>query len=98
MSATEHTRRYLAECYWPGVREETLAEKVARADAAVSQLRRQGHQIELRGTILVRTDETVFCLFDGQESDVRTAGELAGLPFERILESLWFEPRGSGGR
>ena len=93
MSA-ERTGSYLAECYWPGVSEAALAERVARADAAAAELRRQGRQVDLRGTILVRSDETVFCLFDGQESDVRAAGELAGMPFERILESLWLEPRG----
>jgi hypothetical protein len=90
--STERTPSYLLECYWPGVSEEALAETVARTDAAASRLRRQGRQVELRGTILVRTDETVFCLFDGQEPDVRAAGELGGMNFERVLESLWFEP------
>ncbi len=85
--------RYLAECYWPGVSEDALAETVALADAAASELRRQGRQVDLRGTILVRSDETVFCLFEGREADVRAAGELAGVRFERVLESLWL---GSG--
>jgi hypothetical protein len=86
------THSYIAEWYWPGVREAALSATVARADAVASQLRREGGQIDFRGTILVRTDETVFCLFDGRESDIRAAGELAGRPFERILESLWFAP------
>ena len=33
-------------------------------------------------------DETVFCLFDGEEADVRAVSEKAGVPFEPILESL----------
>jgi len=36
----------------------------------------------------VPADETVFCFFDGQEADVRAVSEKAGVPFERILESL----------
>lgn len=74
--------------------DEALAETVARADAAASELRRQGRPVDLRGTILVRSDEIVFCLFDGSEADVRAAGELAGVPFERVLESLWLDARG----
>jgi hypothetical protein len=90
--SAEPTRSYLVECYWPGVSEATLAETLARTDAAAAQLRRQGGHVDLRGTILVRADETVFCLFDGHEPDVRAAGELAGIRFERVLESLWIEP------
>jgi hypothetical protein len=36
----------------------------------------------------VPADETVFCLFDGLEDDVRTVSEHAGVPFERVLASL----------
>jgi hypothetical protein len=36
----------------------------------------------------VTADESVFCLFDGVESDVRAASEQAGVPFERVLESV----------
>ena len=92
MSEPEQTQSFLAELYRPGVREEALAERLARADEAALQLRGQGRRVDLRGTILVRTDETVFCLFDGREDDVRAAGELAGLSFARVLESLWFDP------
>lgn len=40
------------------------------------------------GSILVPADETVFCLFNGSEADVRAVNERAGVPFERVLESL----------
>ena len=46
-----------------------------------------------RGSILVPADETVFCLFDGVEADVRAVSEEAGMPFERILESLRIDGR-----
>ena len=92
--APNQTGSYLVEYYWPGVTDEALAQTVARADAAASELRRHGRRVDLRGTILVRSDEIVFCLFDGSEADVRAAGELAGVPFERVLESLWLDARG----
>jgi hypothetical protein len=86
----DRARGFLAECYWPGVREQTLSDTLARAERAVADLRRQGRDVDLRGTILISGDETVFCLFTGDEVDVRAAGELAGVPFERILETVWF--------
>ena len=81
---------YVAECYWPGVTQAALADALDRAEAASRELRRNGHDVTLRGAILLATDETVFCLFDGRETDIRAAGELAGVPFERILRTHWF--------
>ncbi len=40
------------------------------------------------GSLLVPAEETVFCLFEGTESDVRAASAQAGIPAERILESF----------
>lgn len=81
-------RCYLVECYWPGVSEAKLAEAMAHARVAASELRRNGHRVEFVGSIFVPTDETVFCLFEGLEHDVRAASERAGIPAERVLESL----------
>jgi hypothetical protein len=81
-------RSYLVECYWPGVSEEKLAAATQRVRTAASELRRHGRELRFVGSILVPADETVFCLFDGLEADVRTASEQAGVPFERVLESL----------
>jgi len=43
--------------------------------------------IRYLGSLLMRADEVVLCLFDGPESDVRHAAERAEIPFERILET-----------
>lgn len=83
---------YVAECYWPGVTEAALAEALERAEEASSELRRRGRNVALQGAILLASDETVFCLFHGQEADVRAASELAGVPFERILQTRWLQP------
>lgn len=88
MSGRDEARSYLVECYWPGVSEEKLAAAAQRAQTAASELRRQGREFRFRGSILVVADETVFCLFEGLEADVRAVSEQAGIPFERVLESL----------
>ena len=88
MAADDHPTGYLVECYWPGVSAAKLAAAVERAEQAADELRGQGRSLHFLGSILVPADEVVFCLFDGAEADVRAVSEKAGVPFERILESL----------
>jgi hypothetical protein len=88
MPDRDATRSYLVEYYWPGVSAEKAAASAQRMRAAASTLRRQGGNVIFLGSILVPADESVFCLFDGAEADVRRASEQAGVPFERVLESL----------
>lgn len=88
MSGDGQPRGYLAECYWPGVSAEKLAGAVERAERAAGDLRGQGRSLDFLGSILVPADEIVFWLFGGQEAAVRAVSEKAGVPFERILESL----------
>ena len=91
MSADGQPRGYLAECYWPGVSVGKLAAAVERAEQAACELRGHGRSVDFLGSILVPADEIVFWLFDGEEADVRAVSEKAGVPFERILESLRIE-------
>jgi len=93
MSESGEAKSYLVECYWPGVSEEKLALASQRVRKAAYGLRRHGRELRFRGSILVPADETVFCLFDGVEADVRAVSEEAGMPFERVLESLRIDGR-----
>ena len=68
-----------------------MAAVAHRAPAAASELRGSGRQVEFLGAILVPTDETVFCLFEGRKADVRAVCDRAEVPFERVLESLWID-------
>ena len=90
MSGGDRARQYLVECYWPGV---------DRNKVAVAALGGSGRKTTFLGAILVPTDETVFCLFEGGKADVRAVCEKAGVPFERVLETLWIagEDRPEGG-
>lgn len=81
-------RTYLVECYWPSVDAQGFLAAAQRARQAAQQLQGQGRELRFLASILVLIDETVFYLFDGEEAEVRTASEQAGIPFERVLESI----------
>jgi hypothetical protein len=79
----EDDTEYVAECLWPGVTEADLAELDARARAATSE------DVSYLGSLLMPADEVVFCFFQGPSAQaVETAAGRAGIPFERILESV----------
>jgi hypothetical protein len=84
MTRSDLTRSLLVECYWPGVNEALLLEAARRTRQASLEL-----DVEFLGAILVPEDETVFGLFEGREPEIRAASTRGGLPFERVLESLW---------
>ena len=79
---------YLAECFWPGVRDADLQLLDDRVQTAVADLARSGEQIRYLGSLLICTDEVVLCVFEGAEQTVREAAQRAQVPFERILEAV----------
>jgi uncharacterized protein DUF4242 len=78
---------YVAECFWPGVDEVAVRALDARTGGCAEALARAGEPVRYLGSILMREDEVVLCLFDGTEDAVRRTAEQAGVPFERILET-----------
>ena len=89
MSGGKRARKYLVECYWPGVDREKVASAKLEVPAVQAARSGSGRRARFLGAILVPTDETVFCLFEGRKADVRAVCEQAGVPFERVLETLW---------
>jgi len=90
------TTEYVAECFWPGVDEAAVRALDARAGGSADELARTGESVRYLGSILMREDEVVLCLFDGSADAVRRAAERAEIPFERILEasrSPWPVPK-----
>lgn len=81
------TTEYVAECFWPGVDEAAVRTLDARTGGCAEELARAGEPVRYLGSILMREDEVVLCLFDGTEDAVRRTAEQAGVPFERILEA-----------
>ncbi len=74
-----HAASFVAECYWPDVREEdvrTLDERIAASlDDGVRYL----------GSVLLREDEVVLCQFEGTADAIRRVAQQAGVPYERLL-------------
>lgn len=78
---------FVAECFWPGVRESDLHALDARALAHAAALNRAGEDIRYLGSILLRDDEVVLCRFQGGAAAVQRVAVDAEIPFERILEA-----------
>ncbi len=90
---------YVVECFWPGVNEADAHALDVRAEAAAATLAGDGAPVEYLGSILVRDDEVLLCLFEGSSEAVRVAAERAAIPFERVLEaSDSTHPAGRQGR
>jgi uncharacterized protein DUF4242 len=80
---------YVAECFWPGVTKERLAEIAARARASAEALAQKGEHIRYLGSLLFLDDEIAFFQFEADSAEtVRMAAEEAEVPFERIVESI----------
>jgi hypothetical protein len=81
---------YTAKCFWPGITEEKLrlsADQAARGESA--------SHARFRGALYLPGDELVLCLFDASSREqVKRASEQAGLPCERIIETVWLHPGG----
>ena len=86
---------YVAECFWPGVGDAELRALDERARASATELVAEGRPVRYLGSLLMRTDEVVLCLFGGEEDAVRAAAGRAQVPFDRIVEaerSSWSAP------
>jgi hypothetical protein len=82
---------YAAKCYWPGVRRSDV--EAAAARAAQLGRDRPGAGPAYLGSLLFAEDDLVLCLFDGRSrTAVKQASERAGIPCERVMDSVWLEP------
>jgi len=83
---------YTAKCYWPGVTED----EVWRADARARNASAARRDVAYRGALYLPGDELILCLFDASSREaVKQSSEWAGMPCERVIESVWIAPRES---
>jgi hypothetical protein len=87
-AATADTSTFVAECFWPDVREDDVRELDRRIDEAVAKLSGPVDPVRYVTSMLVVDDEVVLCVFDGSRAAVRRVAEQAGIPCERILEAV----------
>lgn len=82
---------YAAKCYWPGVSQSELEQVATRALKAGSQP--ADSDVVYRGSLLFSDDDLVLCLFEGPTRiAVMRASERAGIPCERVMQSVWLGP------
>jgi hypothetical protein len=83
---------YAAKCYWPGVNDTEF--EVTAARATENSSRDAHHGAKYLGALLFRNDELVLCMFEAPSPlAVKRAGERAGVPCERVMDSIWLGPR-----
>jgi uncharacterized protein (DUF2126 family) len=76
---------YTAKCFWPGVTEDELRIAAARARVDATTPR-----TTFRGALYLPGDELVLCLFDSvSAASVKGTSEHAGMPCERVIETVW---------
>lgn len=84
---------YTAKCFWPGVTEEELRRATDRAGSETGE-----RPTAFRGALYLPGDELVLCLFESSSrAGVKRASERAGMPCERVIETVWVEPQETGG-
>ncbi len=79
---------YVAECFWPGVTHDELAALDGRIREGADLTKDETEPVRYLGTMLVPSDEVVFCFFEGSLDSVRVVATRAGVPFERIVETI----------
>jgi len=80
---------YTAKCFWPGVTEAELRVAIGRA-ADQSRVRTRA---VFRCALYLPRDELVLCVFESSSpATVKQASERAGMPCERVIETVWIAP------
>jgi hypothetical protein len=81
---------YAAKCFWPGVTLAEVDEASGRARGDAGAGRVHGRKAAYLGSVLFPDDELVLCLFEASSrSAVQRASDRAGLPCERVMETVW---------
>ena len=75
----EHAESFVAECYWPDVREDEVRRLDQRIASSLSD------DVRYLGSVLIREDEVVLCQFEGTADAIRLVAERARVPYERLL-------------
>jgi hypothetical protein len=83
---------YTAKCFWPGAGESEIRLAASRATRDAVQ-----HHAGFRGALYLPADELVLCLFEATSpSSVKSESESAGMPCERVMETVWIAPEREG--
>ena len=82
-------RVYVAECYWPGITPGRFAAIERGIRTACAETPRDGVGVVHVASLFFPDDEVVLALFLARSAaEVTALGERAGLPVERVSESV----------
>lgn len=82
----EHAASFVAECYWPDVREDDVRALDERIAASLTD------DVRYLGSVLIREDEVVLCQFEGAPDAIRRVATRAGVRYERLLAATVTSP------
>jgi hypothetical protein len=85
---TRTTTHWVAECFWPGVRDEELDDLDRRVVHAASELGVTGGATSYLGCLRITDDDVVLFLFEGSVGSVQQVAEGSGIRAERILHCV----------
>lgn len=78
---------FVAECYWPDVREEDVRALEQRIAASLAD-----DGVRYFGSVLLREDEVLLCHFEGSAEAIRRVAQRARVPYERLLAATVTSP------
>jgi hypothetical protein len=82
-----HGKTFMAECFWPGVTAQKVADAGDRVTEAAHAIRSDESYTRYLGSILVPTDEIALVLLEAASlADATELAQQAAIPSERILE------------
>jgi hypothetical protein len=80
-------KTFMAECFWPGVTAQKVADAGDRVTQATHAISRDESYARYLGSILVPTDEIALVLLEAASLAAATElAQKAAIPSERILE------------
>jgi hypothetical protein len=82
----EHATSFVAECYWPDVREQDVRALDERIVASLVD------DVRYLGSVLIRDDEVVLCHFEGTADAIHRVAKRARVPYERLLAATVNSP------
>jgi hypothetical protein len=83
------SKTWVVECYVPGVDDAAVRDAAERTAAQIRRLGPDHAGIEYLGALLMAVDEVVLHAFHARDAEiVSRAAIAAGLPFERVIESV----------
>jgi hypothetical protein len=82
----ERVASFVAECYWPDVREEEVRALDQRIASCLAD------DVRYLGSVLIPEDEVVLCHFEGSADAIRRVAARARVPYERLLAASLTPP------